>query len=638
MRTFVPACVLVVTCCSLPAAAAPQTCTPERIGGDQRGPATGLARAGTRLVLATGGAVEIVDVGDPAEPQPRGYADVGTFVTGIGQVGLLAVAAGPDGLFTVDLTDPDRPVVLGSMAFPSPAWPELALTDSAAYLAPWPGGLAVIDLGDPEAPSLAGVYPLLASDLVTYGERLYAVHGTGVTVLDISDPLAPKHVATVAPGGAGIAVSGNGQRLATWRRCDPRHDCGTVRFYNLVNPDLPIVRSSIVDGNRTPTAVSMSGGRAYVSYSPGPGDIFNLPNPASPTLVGQFDVDWGTALASTANHLFVADFYGGLDVHDVSPPSGSHRLARYETPDQAVGGFVHDGYAIGVWDDQVRVYDLGTPAGPTLVTSLPAPEDEWFSGVSAVQGVGYLVAGSPGGVRILDARSPLSPAWGDSLELDEFQPAVRLSGRRLYAWDDALRIFDLSTPTAPAPLAVWDDRQLDSIDLIGPYLFGLERVPDRPLVGLDFSDPFTPQLLFEQPGFGSSWGFVAAGSGLLMRATNEQSQLFRAFSPGGPVLTGSFATPSAGAIDGAWHGSRLHLSLNGGATTREHQVWETVDPTQPTLVLASPALDYARATFSGPGVLGLAQGMAGVEFFDSCSPFVDGFETGDLSAWSLSDP
>src|SRR5690606_966516 len=61
MRTFVPACVLVVTCCSLPAAAAPQTCTPERIGGDQRGPATGLVRAGTRLVLATGGAVEIVD-------------------------------------------------------------------------------------------------------------------------------------------------------------------------------------------------------------------------------------------------------------------------------------------------------------------------------------------------------------------------------------------------------------------------------------------------------------------------------------------------------------------------------------------------------------------------------------------------
>lgn len=637
MRAFAPLVALLGIVASLPAFAGPPVCTLDRLGGDQRGPATALVRIGERIFLGTGGAVEIVDVVDPASPLPRGYVDVDTFVTDLAVEGSLAAAVGPNGLSTVDVSDPDHPARLGVLPFASNQWPELALTDGAAYLTPWPGGIAVVDLGDPSAPVLAGVYPLAAADLVVRADRLYAVRFDGVTVLDISDPLAPQHIATATPGGSGIAISGNGERLATWFRCDPRHDCGTVRFYNLADPDLPILRSSVYDGNRTPTAVSMSGGRAYVAYEPGPGDIFDLPNPASPALIGHFEVDWGTALASTAEDLFVSDFYGGLDVHDVVPASGAHRIARYETPDSAVGGFVHAGYAFAVWNDQVRVYDLAAPTGPVQVGRYPAPQGEGFTSASALGGVAYLVT-YPAGFRVFDARDPLSPVWGDRFDVGEFQPEMRLAGRRLVASDGVVTLFDLATPTAPLPLGVWDERLISPVELIGYNLFGVEHVEGAPLLGLDFTDPAAPQLLFELPGFGETWGLVATGNGLIAGARTANAALFDAFAPGGPVLVANFPIPLGGSIGGAWNGSQLQLSINGGFATAVHQVWDAGNPAQPVLRLSSPALAYAEETFSGPGVLGLAQGMAGVEFYDSCSPFVDGFESGDTSAWSLLVP
>ncbi len=633
MRAFIPLVALLGIAAPLPTLAGPPVCTLARLGGDQRGPATALARAAQRIYLGTGGAVEIVDVGDPANPQPRGYADVETFVTDLAQLGSLAVAVGPNGLCTVDVADPDHPTRLGTLPFASNQWPELALTEGAAYFTPWDGGIAIVDLGDPSAPALSGVYPLAAADLVVRGDRLYAARFDSVTVLDISDPLAPLHVATATPGGSGIAISGNGERLATWFRCDPRHDCGTVRFYNLADPDLPILRSSVYDGNRTPTAVSMSGGRAYVAYEPGPGDIFDLPNPASPTVIGHFEVDWGTALSSTADHLFVSDFYGGLDVHDVLPASGAHRIARYETPDTAVGGFVHAGHAVAVWNDQVRVYDLAAPTGPVLVGKYPAPPGEGFTSVSALGGVAYLVT-YPAGFRVLDARDPLSPVWGERFDVGGIQPEMRLGGRRLFVSDGAVTMFDLATPTAPLPLGVWDDRLISPVELIGYQLFGVEHVEGAPLIGFDFTDPAAPQLLFELPGFGDTWGLAAAGSGWIAGARTAEVALFDAFAPGGPELLGTFPVPLGGDVRGAWNGSQLQLAINGGGATAVHQVWDIGNPAQPVLRLSSPALAYAEETFSGPGVLGLAQGMAGVEFYDSCSPFVDGFESGDTSAWS----
>ena len=74
-----------------------------------------------------------------------------------------------------------------------------------------------------------------------------------------------------------------------------------------------------------------------------------------------------------------------------------------------------------------------------------------------------------------------------------------------------------------------------------------------------------------------------------------------------------------------------------GLDDRVHLI-DAIDPYRPRLAAALETPGDGRGAFAGPGVIVVAYGPAGISVYESCVPFADGFESGDASAWSASQP
>ncbi len=152
--------------------------------------------------------VGIIDVADPKTPvllsswEPDGSTGNPADVFIDGDIGYFA--AGWDGLYVMDLTDPAQPVEIGR--FDSPNWIiDLVVADGIVYMTLGEGGLATVDVTDPTRPLLMDIVdlPAFASPLAVADGFAYAGvlddggPETSVAVVDIADPEALELVATV---------------------------------------------------------------------------------------------------------------------------------------------------------------------------------------------------------------------------------------------------------------------------------------------------------------------------------------------------------------------------------------------------------------------------------------------------------
>lgn len=88
----------------------------------------------------------------------------------------------------------------------------LAISGNYVYVAEGLAGLQIIDISDPVRPSILGSVdmPGFANDITVSGDYAYIADGSsGIIVLDISDPQLPAMVGSfISPGSARtIAVS-----------------------------------------------------------------------------------------------------------------------------------------------------------------------------------------------------------------------------------------------------------------------------------------------------------------------------------------------------------------------------------------------------------------------------------------------
>ncbi len=151
--------------------------------------------------------VGIVDATDPSEPRavfewkPPGSTGnpANALVTG----GIGYFAAGWDGLYLFDLTDPAAPALLSH--WPSPNWIiDLVVADGIAYVTLGETGMATLDVADPTNPRMLGLVELagFASRIdVAGGHAFVGWLGDGgalggVAVVDVRDPENPRFVDT----------------------------------------------------------------------------------------------------------------------------------------------------------------------------------------------------------------------------------------------------------------------------------------------------------------------------------------------------------------------------------------------------------------------------------------------------------
>jgi hypothetical protein len=174
------------------------------------GAPTGLAIHGQHLLVGQQGLV-VLDVSNPANPQPVGRYNSTKWINRVAVSGTRAYVTGGAGFQVFDLSNPTQPLLLGSNPGLGSIWIGLATSGNYVYGAKVGSGVQVVDISDPANPRLAGGNSAtVASDLVISGNHVFvAGDSDGLQVFD----LALSN--TQDPPGLGVLPSGSSLRI-TW--------------------------------------------------------------------------------------------------------------------------------------------------------------------------------------------------------------------------------------------------------------------------------------------------------------------------------------------------------------------------------------------------------------------------------------
>jgi len=345
------------------------------------GPATSLYVSGTTLLAADQtGLIRFFDISNPANPvEYGGYRAFGfpAEFKAIGQV--VYFVSSTYGLASLDISNPDL-LASAELAYYDVPWRTVAVAFSGQYalaiendryrmhvldlanraepkeIGVWETsnalfkvavegryaylaeaeGIRVLDLQNPSEPVEVGFCALsgIINDLVIRGPYLYlAAGGVGLTILDISDPVHPKFVASASAGyPLSIAVCGN------WA-CLGDSSYG-LRFVDITNPIAPKTSGTIYPQGRFLSVAS--DGLHFYCIEAGPSGEGMLVIDAPDHVVAKYQVPLGVRGVAVAGSRLFASGSGMLRVIDISNPSAPVQMSVRETAGGAAGVAVSD--------------------------------------------------------------------------------------------------------------------------------------------------------------------------------------------------------------------------------------------------------------------------------------------------------
>lgn len=397
------------------------------------------------LIGGLDGIAVLWDIATPTAPvrvaELRGHTDVINSVAFSPDGQRVATASDDETVITWRGRTADDPVVLGGFRTGQPLSNAAALRPDGRVLAV--GGadntLELWAVDDPSAPRRLGrvVVPLLpnttAATTIRVGAqglqdvaftpdgRTVVVGGVGtpreqdglVNLYDVTDPAAPRHLATLgdyrnvmdrvapSPDGAhlvtgGSEVAGDGAYVVVWDIADPAHPVEVSRYgvpFNAVN-------ALRFDGTVvTAVGFPLEAGPASVSW--------DIADPARPVQQAAFgdDRSAASALATARGRWLVTGGTGkDLALWDTSDHAHPRELARVDghrggvtTVDLDPSGQV---LATSGIDRTVRVWDVSAPTSPTLIAAVPWSGSTPVSALFDPTRPRLLVLDSTGTVRV----------------------------------------------------------------------------------------------------------------------------------------------------------------------------------------------------------------------------------------------
>jgi hypothetical protein len=433
----------------------------------------------------------------------------------ISRDGTKAYVAGYTGLVIVNITNPNAPIILGSLDTNSPAYDVTLSSDGTkAYVAASSAGLVIVNITNPNAPIILGSLDTNGS---AYGVALsrdetivyVADNDLGVVVVDISDETNPFSIAT--------------------------HD--TTGYAEEIVLNANESQAYIADGNKGL-------------------EIINISTPSAPSSVGNLTgIGYVNAVALSAdeNTIFAAVLGAvgtGLVIIDVSTAISPASLFTLDTQ----GYWPHD---ISLSSDESKVYiaddsnglvvvDVTTLTSPVLLGAFGTDGVATGSTLSADESKVYIANGSSG-FTILDAQiSPVPTSIGKYDVTDALPLVLSPDGNTAYIANGGggLLILDITSPGSPT--------YLGSYDTVGSaYGVAISADDNRAyiadsgdLVILDVSDKTSPSLLGSYTTAGSAYGVTLSKDGTKAYVADYSSGLsiINVQNSASPSLLGSYDT------------------------------------------------------------------------------------------------
>lgn len=490
----------------------------------------------------------------------------------------------------------------------------------------------------------------------TYGLKAYTVTGTTTNTAGVA-----FGVATISGAGTNLllasVMSAVGGRCSTVAS-DGFHTLAgagaTLLIFDAANPTGLVQQSSL----RLPGMIEglvLAGTNAYVMCGPAGVQIVSLADPAAPAHIGSFDTA-GHAYAAriNGNYLYVAAGRAGLKILNVSNPAAPTLTGGYvsEGPIKAIQSSGIAGFAL----DQhlgLLVLNLGNPANPVLMATL-----KFAGGMDlAVSGTrGYTIDAS-GKFQVINLQSPSAPALLHTLQLNAgFCRALAVSdytvyvaaedagivtvnaaaapvatatntatdsvialtagGGVLYAADSfaGLKVFDLSTPTAPV-LAASVATGTRAADVVLQNDLAYVAAGESGLRIYRVANPANPQLIGAFTGVNNARSVAVAGSLAYVGEGQGGFKVVNISDPANPTLAGAYAHTNLGCARALAATTTRALLTDGG------KVWlfDVTTPANPTLLSTYPVPGFGLGMAISGNTACVAAGSAGVILLDFAS-------------------
>ncbi len=420
--------------------------------------------------------------------------------------GALYAAAGAAGLLTLQAT------TLAGTATHQAAGGEaldVAVAGDTLLVAQGFAGCQVLDITAPLAPTLVGTLATGARpvDAAAAGPVVFvAADEAGFQVYSLTNPAQPALLAAslVSSNARGVAVSGDLAFVA-----DGLHG---LKIFNVSNPAAPVPVGSHADTNLVQVSrVAVCGPRVAITDGRRV-QLLDVAHPAAPAVLASFVPTNGAFvfdLALTTSHVFAACGGGGLQILGLAAldPAGHH-------PGYAAGVAIRSNLAVvanggGGW----LTLDIANPAAISLVQS-----NAGQGAVLSLAGAGPLVylANGQRGVQAMSNAVPLTPVAGPAFPALAGALRVRaMGGLALVAEDNAgLAILNAS----PNDINLngiaddWEQQHVVAADTTGVY----RTIWDVPAGGLGangytFYQSYLAGLDPQDPGSVLAVGGAAAG-------------------------------------------------------------------------------------------------------------------------------
>lgn len=286
--------------------------------------------------------LRVVDLaGDTLDPAGELFINLGSTCTALsGSTVYLGVPkTDPKGVWLVDISSPTSPARVSSAPLPHQA-EGVFVSGDYAYIADGQDGLHVLDVSDPwnptEVGSLEEPYMYLSEDLWVTGTEVYVADGTGIAIIDASDPANPV--------------------MDTYFDTRPH----TMDYW--------------IEG------CMRSGDYLYVAASTEL-RILNVADPESVSEVAALPVLNAKEVWVEGDHVYVADGNYGMRVINLSDPHAPYEVAGVPTVGKPYDVVVQDGYAYFTDSGSgpggpglgLVIIDVSDPSNPFIVSNLYGP-------------------------------------------------------------------------------------------------------------------------------------------------------------------------------------------------------------------------------------------------------------------------
>lgn len=315
------------------------------------------------------------------------------------------------------------------------------------------------------------------------------------------------------------------------------------------------------------------------------------------------------------NILYVADWFSGLHLYDISDPKQLKHLGNYHTPGSSKGVLLAGNFALVGDDDQgLQVVDVSDPQRPRWVSELaPSAMDDLGLAytMKLVDKLLYL-ADHRGGFHIIDVSDMRQPRRVGGFDTPSKSWAIDVVDKVAFVADDSsgLLSFDVSDPSAPQPLGQFSPGG-QAEDVVVRDGLAYVAFFDAGFYVVDIRDPQHPKAVGHVPVPGNARGIQLVGDLAYVTGWESGLQAIDISRPETPRIVGHFDTRGS-----AWgvnvQGDYAYvLDWWGGI-----QVLDVAEPSRPRLVSRYHAREPLQMVRTRGNYLYAANGRAGLQVFD----------------------